>query len=95
MTRVLGADSQRFWLWQAHPSGYPIGVGFQRGTHRRWQLVTNDGTGAPTLTDMGASFGIATGGVLTLFIAALPNGTSVWVRVVDGKRCLKAVGISA
>ena len=31
-----------------------IGIGFQRGTHTRWQLVTNDGTGAPTLTDMGA-----------------------------------------
>ncbi|MBA3911879.1 MAG: hypothetical protein C0524_18870, partial [Rhodobacter sp.] len=35
-----------------------IGIGFQRGTHTRWQLVTNDGTGAPTLTDMGASFAI-------------------------------------
>jgi hypothetical protein len=32
---------------------------------------------------MGASFGIATGGVLTLFIAAPPYGSSVWVRVVD------------
>jgi hypothetical protein len=60
-----------------------IGIGFQRGTHTRWQLVTNDGTGAPTLTDMGASFAISTGGVLTLFIAAPPNGSSVWVRVVD------------
>ena len=29
------------------------------------------------------SFGIATGGMLTLFIAAPPNGSSVWVRVVD------------
>ena len=46
-------------------------------------MVANDGTGAPTLTDMGASFGIVTGGVLTLFIAAPPNGSSVWVRVVD------------
>jgi len=60
-----------------------IGIGFQRGTHTRWQLVANDGTGAPTLADMGASFAIATGGVLTLFIAAAPNGGSVWVRVVD------------
>jgi len=60
-----------------------IGIGFQRGTHTRWQLVTNDGTGAPTLTDMGASFAIATGGVLTIYIAAPPNGSSVWVRVVD------------
>ena len=60
-----------------------IGIGFQRGTHTRWQLVANDGTGAPTLTDMGASFAVATGGVLTLFIAAPPNGSSVWARVVD------------
>jgi hypothetical protein len=60
-----------------------IGIGFQRGTHTRWQLVANDGTGAPTLTDMGASFAIAAGGVLTLYVAAPPNGSSVWVRVVD------------
>jgi hypothetical protein len=59
------------------------GIGLQRGTHTRWQLVTNDSTGAPTLTDMGASFAIAAGGVLTLFIAAPPAGSSVWVRVVD------------
>ena len=32
---------------------------------------------------MGASFAIATGGVLTLFIAAPPNGSAVWARVVD------------
>jgi len=60
-----------------------IGIGFQRSTHANWQLVRNDGTGAPTLTDMGASFAIATGGALTLFIAAPPNGTSVWTRLVD------------
>ena len=59
-----------------------IGIGFRRGTHTRWQLVKNDSTDAPTLTDMGASFGIATGGVLTLFIAAPSNGNSVRVRVV-------------
>ena len=58
-------------------------IGFQRGTHTRWQLVANDAIGAPTLTDMGASFAIAIGGVLTLFIAAAQNGGSVWVRVVD------------
>ena len=60
-----------------------IGIGFQRGTHTRWQLVTNDASGAPTLVDMGASFAIATGGVLTLTIAASPNAGSIWVRVVD------------
>ena len=32
---------------------------------------------------MGASFAIATGGVLTLTIAAPPNAGSIWVRVVD------------
>lgn len=60
-----------------------VGIGFQRGTHANWQLVTNDGTGARTLTDMGAPFAMATRGVLTLFIAAPPNGSSVWVRLVD------------
>jgi hypothetical protein len=60
-----------------------IGRCFPRGIHTRWQLVANNGAGALTLTDMGASFGIATGGVLTLYIAAPPNGSPVWVRVVD------------
>lgn len=32
---------------------------------------------------MGVVLSIATGGVLTLFIAAPLNGSSVWVRVVD------------
>ncbi|MCX7288031.1 MAG: hypothetical protein NTW20_10865 [Rhodobacterales bacterium] len=32
---------------------------------------------------MGASFGFATGGALTLFIAAPPNGSSVWLRIAD------------
>ena len=39
--------------------------------------------GALTLTDMGASFASATGGVLTMLIAAPPNGSSIWVRVLD------------
>ena len=60
-----------------------VGNIFQCGTQTRWQLVANDGTGAPTLTDMGTSFAIATGGALTLIIAAPLNGSSVWVRVVD------------
>ena len=63
-----------------------VGIGFQRGIHANWQLVTNDGTGAPTLTDMSAPFAIALGGVLTLFIAAPPNGSSVWVRAVTQRR---------
>jgi hypothetical protein len=32
---------------------------------------------------MGTGFAIATGGMLTLFISAPPNGSSVWMRVVD------------
>lgn len=60
-----------------------IGIGFQRSTHANWLLVAKDGTGAPTLTDLGAAFAIATGGVVTLFIAAPPNGSSVWVRAVN------------
>jgi hypothetical protein len=35
------------------------------------------------MTDMGASFASVTGRVLTLFMAAPPNGSSVRVRVVD------------
>lgn len=60
-----------------------IGIGYQRGTHTNWQLVTNDAAGAPTLTDLGAGFALAIGGVLTLTIAAVPNAASVWVRVQD------------
>ena len=50
-----------------------------------WQALKDAviGTGTEAETALGASFAIATGGVLTLFIAAPPNGSSVWVRVVD------------
>lgn len=61
-------------------------IGFQRGTHSNWQLVANDATGAPTLTDTGVPFAIAIGGVLNLFIAAPPNGTSIWARAVNEVR---------
>lgn len=60
-----------------------IGIGFQRGTHTNWQLVHNDGSGAPTLTDLGAAFEVNTTDVLTLFINAAPNDSSVGVRVVN------------
>lgn len=60
-----------------------IGLGFQRGTHTNWQLVHNDGAGAPTLTDLGADFPINTTHVLTLFIMAAPNAGTVGVRVVN------------
>ena len=61
-----------------------IGIGFQRGTHANWQLVHNDGTGAPTLIDLGASFPVASlTNVLTLYIAATPNGSNIGLRVVE------------
>jgi hypothetical protein len=41
-------------------------------------LVAIDAARAPTLTDLGASFIIATGRALTLFIAAPPNSRSIW-----------------
>jgi hypothetical protein len=60
-----------------------VGIGFQRGTHTNWQMVQNDAAGAPTLTDLGASFAINTTDVLTLFIGAAPNASSIGVRVVN------------
>jgi len=61
-----------------------IGIGFQRGSHTNWQLVHNDGSGAPTLIDLGASFPAnSTTNVLTLYIAAAPNGSDIGVRVVE------------
>ncbi|WP_103256905.1 DUF2793 domain-containing protein [Tabrizicola aquatica] len=61
-----------------------IGIGFQRGTHSNWQLVHNDGAGTPTLIDLGASFPVASmTNVLTLYIAAAPNGADIGVRVVE------------
>lgn len=60
-----------------------IGIGFQRGTHTNFQLVHNDGAGAPTLVDLGASFAVNTTNVITLFICCPPNGSSIGVRVVE------------
>ncbi|WP_417767414.1 DUF2793 domain-containing protein [Stappia sp.] len=61
-----------------------IGIGFQRGTHTNWQLVQNDVSGAPTLTDLGASFPVAsTTNVLTLTLLAAPNSSEIGVRVVE------------
>ena len=60
-----------------------IGIGFQRGTHANWQAVTNDATGAPTLTDLGAGFALGTGEVVTLYLWCPPQGGSVWLRLVN------------
>jgi hypothetical protein len=46
--------------------------------------LTNDASGAPTLTDLGASFPVnSLTNVLTLYIAAAPNGSDIGVRVVE------------
>jgi len=46
--------------------------------------VHNDGSGAPTLTDLGGSFPVAsTTNVLSRYIAAAPNGADIGVRVVE------------
>jgi hypothetical protein len=48
------------------------------------QLVAIDAAGTPTLTDLCASFVIATGRLLKLFINTAPrSGGSVLKRVVD------------
>ena len=61
-----------------------LGIGFERGTHANWQIVHNDGAGAPTLIDLGAGFPVAsTTNVLTLYIAAAPNDSEVGIRVVE------------
>ncbi len=60
-----------------------FGIGFQRGTHTRWQIVHNDASGAPTLINASSTFALATDAVITLTIAAAPNAGSVWVRIVD------------
>ena len=60
-----------------------IGLGFQRGTHTNWQLVSNDATGAPTLVDLGAGFPVATAGLITLTIWCPAGGTSIWLRAVN------------
>ncbi len=60
-----------------------IGIGFQRGTHTNCQLVRNDGTGAPTLLDLGAGFPVATAGLITLTIWCPAAGTSIWLRAVN------------
>ena len=60
-----------------------IGIGFQRGTHTRWQIAHNDGSGAPTLINASSAFALATDAVVTLIVAAAPNASSVWVRFVD------------
>ena len=48
------------------------------------ESVANNGAGAPTLIDLGASFPANnTTNVLTLTIAAAPNGSDIGVRVVE------------
>ena len=61
-----------------------IGIGFQRGTHTNWQLVHNGASGSPQLTDLGASFPVASlSNVLTLTIHASAQASSIFVRIVE------------
>lgn len=60
-----------------------FGIGFQRGTHTRWQIVHNDGSSAPTLINASSTFSLSTDAVVTLIVAAAPNAGSVWVRIID------------
>jgi hypothetical protein len=61
-----------------------LGIGFEEGTHANWQILHNDGIGAPTLIDLGNDFAInSPGNVLTVYIAAAANSASVGIRVVE------------
>lgn len=61
-----------------------VGIGFTNGTNTNWQVITNDITGAPVLTDMGSNFPVSsTTNVYTLIIYAPINGSSIWVRVIE------------
>lgn len=61
-----------------------LGIGFELGSHANWQIVHNDGSGAPSLIDLGPGFPVAsTGNVLTLFILAAPNAPELGIRVVE------------
>ncbi len=61
-----------------------LGIGFELGSHANWQIVHNDGSGAPSLIDLGPGFPVAsTTNVLTLFILAAPNSDEVGIRVVE------------
>lgn len=60
-----------------------IGFGFQRGTDTNWQVVHNDGAGAPTKVDCGAGFALGTDALMTIVLWAPPNGSSVWARIVN------------
>jgi hypothetical protein len=61
-----------------------IGIGFVQGVDTNWQVFRNDGPGAAIKEDMGAAFPVSsTSNVYTLFIYAAPNGSSIWVRVVE------------
>lgn len=61
-----------------------IGIGFTNGTDTNWQLIYNDGSGAPTKVDLGTDFPITVAAnLLTLVICAAPNDSSIGVRVVN------------
>ncbi len=61
-----------------------VGIGFTNGVDTNWQLIYNDGSGAPTQVDLGASFPVnSTTNVYTLVIYCAQNGSAIGVRVVN------------
>jgi hypothetical protein len=60
-----------------------IGFGFQRGSDTNWQVIHNDGSGAPTKVDCGSGFPVGTDALITILLWAPPNGSSVWARIVN------------
>lgn len=54
------------------------------GGHKDCQLILNEASGAPTLTDLGASSPVgSTTNLLTLTLLAAPNSSEIGVRIVE------------
>jgi hypothetical protein len=57
-----------------------IGLAFATDTGN-WQLITQAGSVAPTVTDLGASFALSTASILELVLYAAPNASTVGYQV--------------
>lgn len=75
--RALGSD-----IGTAEPNALVsiIGLGCT-SSQTRWRLMHNDGSGAATEIDLGASFDVTPGDLLELRFVALPNASSIAYRV--------------
>lgn len=58
-----------------------LGFGFTEGTDTNWQVISNDGSGAPSQVDTGIA--INTTDLLTFLIYAAPNDTAIWMRMTN------------